>query len=123
MEGTMDVEAYRDQLLALERDLRQKLGREVEDARDTQDDQFEGSDEASIEDQRDDSLRLAQTDTEIFEAVRDALRRIDDGTYGRCTVDGEPIPEARLRAVPWAPYCAKHQQRAEELAGLRTPRL
>ncbi len=119
----MDFEWYRDQLLAQERELRQKLGREVEDAIDTQDDQFQGSDEASVEDQRDDALRLAQTDTDILEFIGDALQRIDDGTYGRCVVDGVPIDEKRLRAIPWTPYCAKHQQQAEEAAGLRTPRM
>jgi len=37
-----------------------------------------------------------------------ALVRLDDGTYGRCTVGGEPIPEARLAAVPWAATCVAH---------------
>ncbi len=31
-----------------------------------------------------------------------ALERIDQGTYGICVVTGDPIPVARLRAIPWA---------------------
>jgi RNA polymerase-binding transcription factor DksA len=37
-----------------------------------------------------------------------ALARIDKGTYGVCTVDGEPIGEARLIADPAARTCLKH---------------
>ena len=37
-----------------------------------------------------------------------ALARVDAGTYGRCAVGGEPIPEARLAAVPWAATCVAH---------------
>jgi DnaK suppressor protein len=55
--------------------------------------------------------------------VRVALRRIEAGTYGRCIVDGEPIDEKRLEALPWTPYCLKHQTELEERAGTRTPSL
>jgi DnaK suppressor protein len=37
-----------------------------------------------------------------------ALRRLEEGRYGRCAVDGEPIPEARLEAIPWATTCVAH---------------
>ncbi|WP_420362913.1 TraR/DksA C4-type zinc finger protein [Curtobacterium aetherium] len=43
-----------------------------------------------------------------IEQVDAALRRLDAGTYGRCAVGGEPIPEARLAAVPWAATCVGH---------------
>jgi DnaK suppressor protein len=51
--------------------------------------------------------------------VRAALKRIDDGTYGKCVVDGEPIDEKRLESVPWTPYCLKHQAELEERARIR----
>lgn len=40
--------------------------------------------------------------------IDDALKRIDDGTYGLCEVDNKPIPEDRLRALPWATRCIEH---------------
>jgi DnaK suppressor protein len=55
--------------------------------------------------------------------VRDALKRIDEGTFGTCVVDGKPIEDARLQAVPWTPYCLKHQQLREETGSARTPTL
>lgn len=43
-----------------------------------------------------------------IEQIRAALRRIEAGTYGLCAVDGEPIPDARLRAMPATAFCAEH---------------
>jgi RNA polymerase-binding transcription factor DksA len=45
--------------------------------------------------------------------IDDALRRLDDGTYGICEECGKPIDEARLEAVPWARYCVVDQARVE----------
>lgn len=51
----------------------------------------------------------------LDEGVRDTLRqidgalqRIDDGTYGVCEIDNKPIPEDRLRAIPWTTRCIEH---------------
>jgi DnaK suppressor protein len=37
--------------------------------------------------------------------TRDALQRIDDGTYGRCQQCAAPIPVERLNAIPHARTC------------------
>jgi len=37
--------------------------------------------------------------------IRQAIGRIEAGTYGQCLVCGEPIAEARLRALPTATQC------------------
>jgi len=37
--------------------------------------------------------------------VQQALARIENGTYGICTNCGQPIPEKRLEAIPWASLC------------------
>src|SRR5450759_2625741 len=34
-----------------------------------------------------------------------ALSRIESGTFGSCVLCGGTIPEARLKAIPWARYC------------------
>jgi len=39
-------------------------------------------------------------------AIRAALERIENGTYGACNSCGEPIGEARLRAIPEATRCS-----------------
>jgi RNA polymerase-binding transcription factor DksA len=55
---------------------------------------------------------LEQIDGELVD-VEHALKRLDDGTYGTCEVDGEPIPEERLEALPATRFCLKHQAEAE----------
>jgi RNA polymerase-binding transcription factor DksA len=40
--------------------------------------------------------------------VLTALKRIEEGTYGTCSVDGEAIPEERLEANPAALTCIAH---------------
>lgn len=45
--------------------------------------------------------------------IDNALRRIDDGTYGNCVVCGRPIGDERLAAVPWATLCID-DKRAQE---------
>jgi len=39
-------------------------------------------------------------------AIRAALRRVDEGTYGECVQCGEEIAEARLDLLPYTPFCA-----------------
>lgn len=43
-----------------------------------------------------------------LEEVRRARRRVADGCYGVCEVCGEPIPQGRLEARPWATRCVQH---------------
>jgi DnaK suppressor protein len=40
-----------------------------------------------------------------IEEIDRALAKIDAGTYGRCEQCGNPIPEARLEALPHAALC------------------
>ena len=65
----------------------------------------------------------AEHNASVLQQVRDALGRVADGTFGTCIVDGGPIEEARLEAVPWTPYCLKHAQRLEVAASPSTPTL
>lgn len=44
----------------------------------------------------------------LLDEVRAALAAIEDGSYGRCAVCGEPIPGGRLEARPWAITCVRH---------------
>jgi DnaK suppressor protein len=50
---------------------------------------------------------------EELEAIARAEQRLDDGTYGRSVESGDPIPDERLEAVPWAERTAEEQTRYE----------
>ena len=71
-------------------------------------DQASGNNEVHIQ------LKLKQTDAKILQAIEEALRRLDNGTYGVCRDCGEPIAEARLMAIPWTRVCisCKEKQKA-----------
>lgn len=43
--------------------------------------------------------------------IEAALLRMKKGEYGMCATCGEPIPEARLKALPWARVCVKCAER------------
>ena len=49
-------------------------------------------------------LGLAETERQRLREIDDALKRIQDRTYGVCQMTGRPIPKARLNAKPWARY-------------------
>ena len=55
-----------------------------------------------FEQQRDLALRDRATGHLVL--VEAALARLDAGTYGPCLRCGQPIPTARLEALPWAAY-------------------
>jgi len=42
--------------------------------------------------------------------VNRALQKMDEGTYGLSDIDGTPIPEARLEALPYANITAQQSE-------------
>jgi RNA polymerase-binding protein DksA len=50
------------------------------------------------------SLDLAAADRRLIKEIDDALKRIEDGTYGVCELTGKPIKVDRLEELPWARY-------------------
>lgn len=63
---------------------------------------------------REERFGLTQAERERLILVEEALERLDSGTYGVCLESDEPIPLERLRAVPWARYTTRIQERKEE---------
>ncbi len=50
---------------------------------------------------------LTQVESELGDVER-ALARLDDGTYGTCSVCGGTISDERLAAEPAASLCGEH---------------
>src|SRR5215216_2515782 len=112
----MELEIYRDALLRkraellggnaskpLQWTMENNSGRQGDMA-----DQASGNNEVHIQ------LKLKQTDAKILQAIQEALRRIDQGSYGLCRDCGESIADARLAAIPWTRVCiaCKEKQKA-----------
>ncbi len=70
---------------------------------------------SEVDIQEDIEFALIQMKSETLNKVNEALRRLDEGTYGNCFECGEEIAEARLRALPFAVRC-KDCEEAREVA-------
>jgi DnaK suppressor protein len=46
-----------------------------------------------------------------LDSIERAERRLAEGTYGHSVQSGDPIPDARLEAIPWAELTAEEQVR------------
>jgi DnaK suppressor protein len=56
---------------------------------------------------------LIQMKSEMLEKVNEAVRHLDEGTYGYCVDCGEVIASARLRAMPFAVRCRDCEETRE----------
>ena len=71
------------------------------------------ADRASSETDRALELRTRDRQRKLISKIDEALRRIEDGSYGYCEETGEPIGLARLEARPIATLSLEAQERHE----------
>lgn len=111
-----DLERYRQKLLdaraaVLERVRKtESYGREVNGDGEAMD----LLDQASSAYTKEFLFSLSHADRKLLQMIDGALRRIDEGTYGRCLHTGEPIEPKRLEAVPWARLSVRAQELEEQ---------
>ena len=102
----MDVQQYRKALLQKKLEIEGTGGiKPIQASMENNTRQGDMADQASGNNEVHIALKLRQTDAKILQAIEDALQRIEKGTYGICRDCGEPIAEARLRAIPWTRVC------------------
>jgi DnaK suppressor protein len=103
-------------LLAQHRDRRERLLADTQQRGDEEElshsDQHMADDAQFLADEEVDEGLREQLQTEL-EAIARAEQRLAEGTYGRSVESGEPIPDERLEAVPWAERTAEEQTRYE----------
>jgi RNA polymerase-binding transcription factor len=105
----MDLQRYRQRLLRLKASLAARTGRDITSGREQLIDTAADAGDASVADESEsEDFTEAELDATILQQVEEALRRLEDGTYGQCIVDGGLIERKRLDAVPWTPYCLRH---------------
>ncbi|HVY02312.1 MAG TPA: RNA polymerase-binding protein DksA [Caulobacterales bacterium] len=71
------------------------------------------ADRATSETDRGVELRTRDRQRKLIAKIEDALRRIEDGSYGYCEETGEPIGVGRLIARPIATLSLEAQERHE----------
>ena len=118
----MNAERLKHFRSLLETQLRQHDGQVRDKQREAQelnaDDGVKDSLDMSLQDANQElALRLGERESEMVAEIDEALRRIDDGSYGDCERCGKPIDERRLEAVPTARFDADCQSRIESRQG------
>jgi DnaK suppressor protein len=102
--------AQRDELSAR---INSRLG-DVYIDREPDDEAALASDSAS----KDMAVATLERERRTLEQIEAALARIKKGEYGICASCEEPIPDARLKALPWARVCVRCAERASRGNGL-----
>ncbi len=72
-------------------------------------------DEAQASERHDLSLATRERLANRIGRLTAALQRVDEGTYGTCTICGEPISPKRLAALPEAETCLPCQETLERI--------
>ena len=84
-----------------------------------EDDNFpDPNDRATLESDRNFTLRIRDRERKLISKIDKALGRIDDGSFGICEECGEEISEGRLKARPVTTLCidCKEEQERQEKA-------
>lgn len=71
------------------------------------------TDRASLETDRNFTLRIRDRERKLILKIREALERIEDGTYGVCEMCGGEISLKRLQARPVTTMCIHCKSRME----------
>lgn len=106
--------------------LNQKINDLLEDAGKTVSEMTSGvkenfpdpNDRASLEADRNFELRIRDRERKLIAKMQEAIRRIDDGTFGICDSCGGPISEKRLMARPVTTQCIDCKTKQEKLEKL-----
>ena len=77
------------------------------------------TDRATLESDRNFTLRIRDRERKLIGKIKDALERIENGTYGICeSCEGE-ISDERLKARPVTTLCIKCKQKQEDEERMR----
>jgi RNA polymerase-binding transcription factor DksA len=63
--------------------------------------------------EKDFALSLLSQEQDALYEIEEALKRIEQGTYGVCEMSGDAIPVERLEAIPFARYTVQCQEQME----------
>ncbi len=108
----MTNDEFRKLIEKREQDLLDEIDRNQTEAREMTDQTTTEAMERMVNlEGRDTLLRHNDADFGELTEVREALKRLDAGTFGKCLDCGRDIPAARLAAIPWAAYCLNDQEK------------
>jgi DnaK suppressor protein len=107
------LEHFRQILTNWKKDLMQEVDRTVLHMKDEAANFPDPNDRATQESEFSLELRTRDRERKLIRKIDEAIKRIEDGTYGYCVETGEEIGIKRLEARPVATLCVEAQERRE----------
>ena len=109
------MEIFREQLIKLRNQVLQKSDETITHLQKEPQAEADLVDCAANETDRTIELNARHRERKLISKIEEALRRIEEGSYGYCEETGEPIGLARLEARPIATLTLEAQERHERL--------
>ncbi|HTZ40654.1 MAG TPA: RNA polymerase-binding protein DksA [Syntrophales bacterium] len=106
---------FRALLLSRINELLNGAGKTVAEMTDDNENFPDPNDRASLESDRNFELRIRDRERKLIAKMQEALKRIDDGTFGLCDSCGGPISEKRLQARPVTTLCIDCKTKEEKM--------
>jgi RNA polymerase-binding protein DksA len=114
-----DLKKFEDLLLEKKKTLMDEMGIVGSSMKDATGDlssySYHMADQGTETMDREMAFMFASKSGRLIYHIDEALRRIQDGTYGLCHSCGKPISQARLEAVPHARLCIECKAKEEEI--------
>ena len=111
--GKEQLEHFRNILNTWKQDLMQEVDRTVLHMKDEAANFPDPNDRATQESEFSLELRTRDRERKLIRKIEEAIKRIEDGSYGYCNETGEEIGVKRLEARPVATLCVEAQERRE----------
>jgi len=111
--GKQQLTHFQQILLNWKRDLMEEVDRTVSHMKDEAANFPDPNDRATQEEEFSLELRTRDRERKLIRKIEEALKRIEDGTYGYCLETGEEIGIKRLEARPVATLSIEAQERRE----------
>ena len=108
------LDFFKDKLISMKKELREHLENERSELS-KQSRECDDLDRAQIEEEIHLRLRILDRESKLLPKIDEAIKRIDEGSYGYCVNTGEAIGIERLLVRPTALFCAEEKNRQERI--------
>jgi DnaK suppressor protein len=113
------LEAFRKLLTEKINELLVEAGKTVSEMTSGKENFPDPNDRATLESERNFELRIRDRERKLIAKMQEAIKRIDEGTFGVCDSCGGPISEKRLMARPVTTECIDCKTKQEKLEKLK----
>ena len=106
-----DVARFKEVLEGLQAELLERIRKTQADTTETEDSDAPDLGDRALKTMNRDLLNSVTTsERDMLRRMKDALKRIDRGEFGKCIHCGQPVQPGRLEAIPWAKHCVDCQE-------------